>query len=281
MKILLLGSSGKMGTAIRKVFGKENLILKNSKDFDALNLESVNKVLNACSPEIIINTVAYMGIDDCEKYPEKALRINTLYPKYLAQYCYKKNIIFINFSTDAVFDGKRRKFYTENDIPLPVNIYGYTKLGADIFIQNKLQRYYLIRIPILFGPYHKDTQFVEKMLKKGITDKNIKIANDIFSSPTFSIDIAKQIKKLIKQRYDFGLYHVANAGVASLYEFFNKIVEALELNIKIEEGSYKDFPFIGEKNLYTPLKSVKIAEMQKWEDAVKEYCINFLKDYKK
>lgn len=277
-RILLLGSTGKMGLALRHVFRDDYLIIgKNSQDFDALNFEQVRTIIGESSPDIVINTIAFLGIDPCEKEPERAFRLNTLYPKYLAELSNKKRFVLIHFSTDAVFNNVKRDFYIEKDCPCPLNMYGLTKYGGDCFIQAIAKRYYIFRISVLFGETTKNTQFVEKMLQKiKEGQKVLNISADIVGSPTYSEDIARQIEKVLDELPQFGLYHIANEGKASLYELMNEITENLNLDVKIVKASYKDFPLLGIKNTYTPIKSEKMAPLRPWQDAAKEYCINLL-----
>lgn len=281
-KILLLGDRGKMGTAIKIVFQKDYTVIgKNSSHFNAENFNEVEEMINFYKPEIVINTVAFMGIDPCERQPEKALRLNSLFPYFLANLSKKKNFLLVHFSTDAVFSDSNFEFYTEKHNPCPLNIYGLTKYGGDCFVQNNADKYYLIRIGILFGPTSKKTQFVEKMLlkiKEG--EKELRIANDIITSPSYNIDIAKKIKELIENQYPYGLYHVSNSGKASLFELMKEIVRVLSLDVDIKIASYKDFPHVGQKNRHTPLTSIYLSPMRSWKAAVEEYCTKWLSHIK-
>lgn len=273
-KMLLLGSTGKMGMALSEVFcGGYSVTGKNSKDFDATNFERVCNLIKESKPDIVINTVAFLGIDPCEKEPEKAFRLNTLYPKLLAELSKKQGFLLVHFSTDAVFNDTKGDFYTEEDSPQPLNIYGLTKYGGDCFIQAIAKRHYIFRISVLFGETPKNNQFVEKMLLKAREeDKVLRISDDIIGSPTYSKDAAREVRRIIDDRYPFGLYHVANKGKASLYDLMKEIFVELNIDVKVKKASYKDFPFLGIKNTYTPIKSERISSLRPWQEAVKEYC---------
>lgn len=275
-KILLLGSTGKMGIALRDVFGGDFFVVgKNNSDFNALNFEQVRILIEENKPNIVINTVAFLGIDPCEKDPAKALGLNTLYPKLLAELSNEKIFLLIHFSTDAVFNNEKGDFYTEKDCPHPLNMYGVTKYGGDCFIQAIAKRYYIFRIPVLFGETIKSTQFVEKMLQKVNEGQRVlKISDDIISSPTYSKDVAREVCRILYASYQFGLYHVANEGKASLYDLMKEIIENLNFDVRVEKASYKEFPFLGIKNTFTPIKSEKITPLRHWREAVKEYCAN-------
>lgn len=273
-KILLLGHTGKMGLALRKVF--ENgyvLICKNSDDFDALDFSQVRNLINTHNADIVISTVAFLGIDPCEKEPIKAFKLNALYPKLLAEISNERNLLLIHFSTDAVFNDEKRDYYTEKDTPKPLNVYGVTKYAGDCFIKAIAKNYYIFRLSVLFGEALKETQFLEKMLQKVREGaKTLKISDDVILSPTYSRDVALEVRRILENLLPFGLYHIANEGMASLYDLMSETVRNLDINVEVKKASYKDFPFVGRKNTYTPIKSEKIASLRFWKEAVREYC---------
>ncbi|MBT6230264.1 MAG: NAD(P)-dependent oxidoreductase [Candidatus Scalindua sp.] len=273
-KVLLLGSTGKLGVALNEVFKKDfSVVGKNSKDFDAVDFDAVRRMVIKESPDILINTVAFLGIDPCEKEPEKAFKLNTLYPKLLGELSAELGFILIHFSTDAVFNDEKKDFYMEKDSPRPLNVYGFTKYGGDRFIQILAKRYYLLRVSVLFGETIKNTQFVEKMLQRvNEGQKALKISSDIIGSPTYSKDIARETKRITENSLPYGLYHLANAGKASLYDLMSEIVKNLKLDVRVEKAYYKDFTYTGIKNTYTPISSEKIDSLRPWKEAVKEYC---------
>jgi len=273
-RVLLLGHTGKMGIAMYDAFKDGYTVIgKNSKDFDAHDFNQVRDLIKENKPHIVINTVAFLGIDSCEKEPEEAYRINTLYPKFLAELSNEMGFLLIHFSTDAVFNDEKRTFYTEKDMPQPLNLYGLTKYGGDCFVMAIAKTFYLLRISVLFGESLNNTQFVEKMLEKIREGRsNLKISDDVVLSPTYSRDVARDARRIIESSYPFDLYHIANKGKASLCDLIREIVKNLGLDVKVEKASYKDFPFCGIKNTYTPIESEKIDTLRPWKEAVKEYC---------
>ena len=93
-KILIFGHTGKVGTALLKAF--PDAIGLNSKDFDALNYEHIGRFIEGYKPDIIFNCIPYQGIDKCEKNPDKAIIINSMFPK-IERHCnlYKSFWLFI------------------------------------------------------------------------------------------------------------------------------------------------------------------------------------------
>ncbi|MDD5583872.1 MAG: sugar nucleotide-binding protein, partial [Candidatus Omnitrophica bacterium] len=221
----------------------------------------------------VINAIAYMGIESCEKEPHRAFAINTLLPRFLAEQSAVRGFMLVHFSTDVVFCDRKRGCYTEEDFPQPVHMYGLTKYGGECFIKAISGRFYIVRMPMLFGQTEKNTQFIEKMflkIKQG--SKTLKVATDVVCSPTYSVDAARELKRIIKRKLPFGVYHIANKGSASLYELMAQVIKNLKLKVKIEKASYRDFSASSLKNTHTLIRSKKLAALRPWKQALKEYC---------
>lgn len=274
-KILLLGHTGKMGCALYKVLQEDyEVIGKNSQDFDAADPEQVKIMIKEVRPDIVINTVAFHGIDPCETQPEKALAVNTLHTKLLAELSNEMHFLLVHFSTDAIFDNQKEKVYVESDTPKPINIYGVTKYGADCFIQAIANKYYVIRYSLLFGENPRNNQLVEKMLNKIKNGEEIKMADDITCSPSYSLDIAQEVKRILKSSLPYGVYHVVNNGQATLFELMTEAAKILNLNASIKKASFRDFNHLAIKNTDTLLTSEKINTLRPWREALKEYIEN-------
>lgn len=283
-RILLLGDTGKLGQALVAALPANNEIIRhNSRTFDAGNFDQVRQIIADSHPDIVINTVAFMGIDACETNPEKAFRINTLLPKLLAEEARTSPYTLIHFSTESVFDNHpSQQSFSETAAAAPINVYGVTKYGGDCFVQALAPDYYIFRIALLFGPSGRTPQFVERMLEKiraGAT--TVRIADDIIITPSYSADVASKAVQLLAEDAPNGLYHLVNSGTTTLYLFFKEVVARLGLEVTVEKGSYTDFPSEGRKNSCTPLCSGKIAPLRPWQEAVDEYSRLLAADWRK
>ncbi len=268
-----------MGRALYKVLQADyEVICKNSLDFDATNFTQVKEMVKIVQPNIVINTIAFHGIDSCEKEPEKALVTNTLYVKLLSELSNEMDFLLVHFSTDAVFNNQKDFVYVESDTPKPINVYGLTKYGADCFIQAISNKYYIIRCSLLFGETPRNNQLIEKMLHKIKASEEIRMADDIVCSPSYSLDIAKEIKRILNSSLSYGIYHVVNGGKATLYEIMVEAAKILNICPGIKKASYLDFGHLALKNTDTLLTSEKINTLRPWQEALKEYVGNFKKE---
>jgi dTDP-4-dehydrorhamnose reductase len=100
----------------------------------------------------------------------------------------------------------------------------------------------------------------------------IRVSADVYTSPSYSLDVAVEVRRIMAAALPGGLYHVTNSGRTSLYDLMQEIVGHLKVPLAIERGSNADFPGVGEKNLDTALASDKLPPLRRWQDAVADYC---------
>lgn len=274
-KILILGHTGKMGTALQRAYADNHeVVTANSSHFDAARPEQVQALVESVNPDFLINAAAFVGVDACELDPVRAFQINTLFPKQLAELSQSVDFTLVHLSTDAVFaDVNPGHYCTEEDMPQARNIYGFTKLGGEQMIQAISHKHYVFRLSVLFGPTPKNTQFVEKMLILARSGQDtLRISDDIISTPSYSQDLANHIRHMTDTTAPFGLYHLTNQGEASLYGLIREIFTHAGVTTNLEPASYRDFPSRGIKNLRTPMRSNKISPLRPWREAVHAYC---------
>ena len=108
MKILITGTNGQVGHALVGVLGKYEVISVNRQQCDLINLDQIEYMIDSYQPDLIINPAAYTNVDSAEDEAELAFRINADAPKLMAKKARENNIPFIHFSTDFVFDGKKK-----------------------------------------------------------------------------------------------------------------------------------------------------------------------------
>jgi len=233
--------------------------------------------VTAQDPDVVINASAMVGVGPCSSYPLKAFAINTKAVKDLAEICDQMDVCLVHLSTDGVFDGRKDDYYTEDNSPNPLNVYGVTKYMGEIFIKNICKKYYIFRIPILFGMRENQrTSFLENMYNSVLSgQKELNIADDEISCPSYSDDLARGILMLIESGREYGLYHLKNEGVASLYEFSRTFFQKVGLDIIIRRAKASDL-FEKDRDLKplnTSIRSVKIEHLRDWRDAMDDYVM--------
>jgi len=278
VKILITGANGQLGTDLYKIFQDYDIIIPlTHANVEITSIDSVEKALGQHKPDVVINTAAYVRVDDCEAYPEKAFSVNAVGVKNLVVAARNLKATFIHISTDYVFDGKKGSPYTEDDCPNPINTYGISKLAGEQYAK-LAKKYYIIRVSSLFGvagASGKGGNFVETMIQKARNGEKISVVHDMIVSPTYTKDAARMIRKIIGENLPYGIYHAANEGFCSWYDFTKKIFELLDLEVDLKPISAKDLTRKAKRPIFSALENKKLSKhnlkMPAWQEGLKDY----------
>jgi dTDP-4-dehydrorhamnose reductase len=300
-KVLITGATGLLGYDLWNVFskiGEYEVYCLGRKPYDTnisfipkerwiccdiTRLEDLYNKITKFNPDFVIHTAAISNVDECESEPDLAYKVNTLGTRNVAIACARFDTICVYLSTDYVFDGENPPLYgyREYDIPNPINIYGKSKYLGECMVRSFLTKYYIIRTSWLFG--QRRQTFVDTLIKEISTKREIKVANDQISIPTYTKDLAYAISSLIK-RPSYGIYHITNSCLnrnrrgTTRYEMANFIRKVLN-----KEKEVNIIP-ITMDSLRLPAKRPKNTALDNyfwlldgfdglrpWEEALEEY----------
>jgi len=240
MKILLTGRTGQVGYELEKYLRDlGTLIALDRQQMDLSNLRQVRDVIHDLRPDIIVNAAAYTSVDEAENNPEWAMLINAQAPAVMAEEAHKIGAVLLHYSTDYVFDGVRRGRlqgkllpYTEKDVPVPINVYGRSKLAGEQKIIASGCQYVILRVSWIYGK--RGNNFLLKMLKFAKDRKELFVVNDQYGAPTWSNTIASFTTEILHQavqtpqqtdwwKRNSGIYHLAAHGKTTWYGFAKEI----------------------------------------------------------
>ena len=224
MKILITGTNGQVGHALIQQLTEHELIGLTRKDCDLTKPDQIRQVIDQYQPDLIINPAAYTKVDQAEDEHELAFLINRDAPKVMAEKAREYDIPFIHFSTDYVFDGKKRGAYKEGDPTNPLGVYGASKWAGEEAIQNVGGKYYIFRTSWVYSDVGHNFYLTIKRLSEKRDE--IRVVSDQFGVPTSNLFIAKQTKKMINQlaSENVGIYHLVPDGQCSWHEFAKQII---------------------------------------------------------
>ena len=284
LKILVTGKHGQLGYALQEL--SENQFeftwkFTDRSELDITNSINTQSVLKKFQPDWIINTAAYTDVDGAENNQKIAYNVNADGPYILAESAKKIGAKLVHISTDYVFDGTKKKSYTENDKPNPLQVYGKSKLKGELLIQDTSITGFIIRTSWVYGNHGKN--FVNTILKLAENKNEIEVVDDQFGSPTYVLDLAKTIIELISKESltQMDIFHYSNLGEISWYLFAKKIVELSKKKCIIKPISSANYKQIAYRPNYTVLSHHKIARLIKdnlkeWEDSIHHFNKNYL-----
>jgi len=290
MKVAIIGANGQLGSDLVEIFGEDAIPLTR-RDLDVTDATSLN-ILNELKPDVIINTAAYVRVDDAEVEVEKAFHVNAIGALNVAKACNEIDAVNVYVSTDYVFEGAKGEPYTEEDIPNPINVYGLSKYTGEIFTRNYSKKFYIIRVASLYGKAGargKGGNFVDSMIQRAKNGEDIKVVDDVFMSPTCTKDVSRMLKRFLDLDLDldldlgikpaFGVYHIVNEGYCNWYDFTREIFTIFggDAQIQITPIRSSELKRLAKRPVFSVLKNKKLDDlglrMRNWKEALKDYLV--------
>ena len=240
MKILITGANGMVARATIKYCESigDEIIAVTRQELDIADKTAVFAVFRREKFDAVINCAAYTDVDGSETNIEKCYAANSTGVENLALAAKEIDCAFVTISTDFVFDGTNKDFYTQRDTPNPLGIYGKAKFQGEILARNAYARSIIVRSGWIYG--HGGTNFLSVMDKLLAEGKTIKAIYDSFGTPTFADDLAKRLRELAALDLP-ATYHVTNYGSGTSYAgFAEKVCELKGFDANLLERASAD-----------------------------------------
>ncbi|TWT12894.1 dTDP-4-dehydrorhamnose reductase [Reyranella sp. CPCC 100927] len=281
MKAAVIGANGQLGTDLAAALEQESYDVARitHADLEIGDPAAVRTVLGQVRPNIVINTAAMHNVEACEQEPERAYQVNSIGARALAQYCAENGVYLLHVSTDYVFDGKKKKPYVETDAPLPLNVYGNSKVAGESFVLSTGDTGAVLRVSGIYGTNKCRAKgglnFVQLMLKLADEREEVRVVDDEILTPTNTIDIARQVVRLCDARAP-GLFHGTAHGQCSWYRFAQEIFSLAGKGVRLLPARPGEFPAKVPRPSYSvlenqALKSLGLDVMSDWESGLKRY----------
>ena len=240
MKLLITGASGLLGINLamgamreHEVVGVDRGKLKSAPfpvlKADFLKIGEIPSILDTTKPDWLINCAALANLEKCEEDPVQARKLNTDLPGELAVACARSNTRFIHISTDAVFDGTKEGFYTEEDKTSPPGIYSETKLDGERAVLEANPEAIIARVNFYgcsLGGRRSLGEFFVSNLSEG---QPVKGFTDVIFCPMLVNDTARLLLEMLQKKLS-GLYHVVGLQPMSKYQFGVEIARSFSLD---------------------------------------------------
>lgn len=275
MKILITGAGGQLAYDLVRILSSEHELFPMTKqELNITDYDKATEIVRNVMPDAIIHAAAFTNVDQAESNIELAYHVNALGTKNIAYAASRVGSKLVYISTDYVFDGNKGSPYAESDIPLPLGVYGYTKLLGEKFVEAFHEKSFILRTSWLFGK--KGQNFVNKMVSLMQHRDQLNVVSDQIGSPTYSHDLAVFISHLLKTE-KYGVYHASNRGYCSRFDFAKAIMEAMKIkNVTLLEAKLEDFKLAAQRPINSALDDMAIRANQlplfrDWEAALKDY----------
>lgn len=276
-RIAIVGASGQLGRALLSAFAEEDPIALQRPEVDLEDPATLTEALERYRPSLLINTAAYHNVGLCEINPKRAFEINAHAVDALAAACAASGVVLAQISTDYVFGGEATSPYSEDDLAVPVNVYGASKLAGEHLLARHAREHYIFRTSGLFGIHqsaNKGLTFVERMLRAAGAGSPLKVIDNVIFSPSYVPHVVEAIWRVIEHGA-YGTYHITNSGACSWYDLAEEAITQAGISASIERVQ-ADPTQTPRRPHYSALahrkiQSLGIADLPDWREGVADY----------
>lgn len=228
MRVLVLGASGMLGSAVFREFdghaphevwglvrneavlpyfspAQQRRILTG---VDVLDEAALRAAFERVRPDVVINCVGLIKQKEHVEDPLVVLPINAMLPHRLALLCAPGNVRLLHISTDCVFSG-RKGMYTEDDPSDAEDLYGKSKYIGEL---RDAAHAVTLRTSIVGRELNSSRALVDWFLAQQGSVHGFR--RSIFSGMT-AIELARIMRDVVVPDASLhGLYHVSSAPIS-------------------------------------------------------------------
>ena len=272
MRILIIGSSGMLGSDLVEQWNDDDIIPATSRDVDIREIGQLRQFITQAHPDWVVLTAAYTDVDESERNPQQAFAVNGEGTRNVARIARELGRRLFYISTDYVFDGASHRPYEPDDPIHPLNVYGASKAAGEDAVREQSKDWVIARTSWLFGACR--ASFPEKILRAAARQPQIKVVADQIGSPTFTRDLAAAIRDLVRSDAR-GILHITNAGSCSWFEFAKEVLLKAGRRTPILPITTAEADRLAKRPAYSVLSpaslTVRGIRLRSWQEAVNAY----------
>ena len=274
-KWLLTGAGGMLGLdlqvtlALAGLGDKEVTALKRA-DLDVTKPDAVRDAVRG--HDVVVNCAAYTKVDDAERHEAQAFAVNAVGAANVAAACRETGARLVHISTDYVFAGDADEPYAE-DAPLaPRSAYGRTKAAGEWAVMAHCPQAWIVRTAWLYGA--GGPNFVKTMTRLAAEREHLSVVDDQWGQPTWTMDVAEAILRLVGEPAPFGVWHATSRGQTTWHGFARAVFDGLGLDpSRVEPTTTDAFPRPAPRPAYSVLghdawRMARLAPLPPWQDSL-------------
>lgn len=276
-RVYITGIKGMLGRAAALLFEKRYEVFPADRgEPDVCDPGLIGEDICRAKPKFVLHLASLTDVDRCETHPDDAYRVNAIGTRNVALACQRCGATMIYLSTGMVYNGRKETPYVEFDSPDPVNVYGRSKYAGELAVKELLSRFYVFYSCWLFGGGPDDKKFVAKIIERSRASREIKVVNDTYGSPTYTVDLARAILSFVETGY-YGTYHCVNTGCVDRLEMAAEILKRAGIDhcalVPVSSGEFA-LPaprprMEAMRNYHLELRGIE--PMRGWREALGEY----------
>jgi dTDP-4-dehydrorhamnose reductase len=238
-------------------------------DLDITDADAVSVAVRG--HDVVVNCAAYTRVDDAESHEGQAFSVNAMGAGNVAEACRTVGARLVHISTDYVFGGDAAEPYAEDAPVAPLSAYGRTKAAGEWAVQARCPQAWIVRTAWLYGA--GGPNFVKTMARLAESHDTLDVVDDQTGQPTWTMDVAQAILRLVDDGAPFGVWHATSQGETTKYGLAREIFRGLGLDPERVRPTTSDaFPLPAPRPAYSVLghdawRMTRIAPLPDWRES--------------
>jgi len=243
-------------------------------DQDTLDITDPSAVRDGLAgAEVVVNCAAFAAVDAAEGREDEALKVNGHGVGVLARECARTGARFVHISTDYVFMGDASEPYPESAEQDPINAYGRTKAAGEVEVLDSGADALIVRTSWLYGAH--GPCFPTTIVRIARDQGKVRVVDDQVGQPTWTMDLADLILRLIEADAPAGVYHGTSSGQTSWFGFAREVVSSAGLPDVVTPCDSATFPRPARRPSYSvlshsALEDIGVAPIGNWLERWRE-----------
>jgi dTDP-4-dehydrorhamnose reductase len=270
--LAIIGARGTLGRAFARLCDLRGIQyhLLTRQEMDITDPVSVDAALTQLNPWAVVNAAGYVRVDDAEREPDACLRVNAQGPAILAASCARQGVPLLTFSSDLVFDGACTTPYLESNAVAPLNVYGRSKVEAEVRVLKAHPCALVIRTSAFFGPWD-EYNFVTIALRQLAAGQTFVAAEDGVVSPTYVPDLVNTSLDLLIDG-ESGLWHLANKSAIAWADWARLAASIAGVDAsRVEARPTRELGLVAPRPTYSVLGSERGMLLPSLDNAMSRY----------
>ncbi|NTW38590.1 MAG: dTDP-4-dehydrorhamnose reductase [Cellulomonadaceae bacterium] len=234
MRWLVAGASGMLAQDLVPLLrrGGHEVVALGRDDLDITDPAAVDRAVGALGVvDVVVNCAAFTAVDAAESEEASAFAVNAMGAAVLARAARMAGARMVHVSTDYVFDGRATTPYSEGSPLAPRSAYGRTKAAGEWAVRAEAPDHLVVRTAWLYGAH--GACFPRTIARLAVERGSLDVVDDEVGQPTWTVDLAHLIERLVTTGAAPGTYHGTSSGRTSWFGFARAVVEAAGLDPQI------------------------------------------------
>lgn len=272
---LVVGARGMLGTDLVATLkdSAHDVTAWSRTDLDITDPEQVAARVQGF--DVVVNAAAWTAVDAAETHEAQAFTVNAVGAANLAIVCAAAGSTLVQVSTDYVLAGTSRT-PAPVDAPIaPRTAYGRTKAAGEWAVRASCPKHYVVRTAYLYGEHGPN--LAKTMARLAGERQTIQVVNDQWIQPTWTIDLAQAIVRLVDANAPYGVWHGTSGGQTTVWEFARAVFEGLGHDpARVLPTSLAEYPSATPRPAYSVLSHDRWADsgllpLPAWDDALNRF----------